>query len=596
MKKLFINKYVLFGIAFIFGGMAVWFLKPNNQLISKSDNQQTSTSNNQSISTSKIWTCSMHPQVRKKEAGDCPICGMELIPLESEESDLDPSAISMSPTAMQLAQVKTIIVKKGNAEKSIRLNGKVQADERLQYTQSSHIPGRIEKLKVNFVGEFVSQGQVIAHVYSPDLVTAQEELFEARKVQDIHPALFQSAKEKLKNWKLTDSQIEKILSSNQSMEHFPVLANVSGYVTQKMVKLGDYVKQGEPLYEITDLSKVWLLFDIYESDMEWIEKGDRIFYSIKSIPGESFKGTISYIDPVIDSKNRVAKARVEVDNSAFKLKPEMFASATVKSEISLAKNQIVVPKSAVMWTGKRSLVYVMEKSAQTVAFKMREVGLGAELGESYAIESGLKEGEEIAVKGTFSIDAAAQLAGKPSMMNPEGGQKVKGHDHGKGIAYEHNDPSTKKKTAVSEKTQKALIPLFQSYFQLKNALVADDLKGSKNAATEMGEKFDEINMDELKEETHTKWMDISKDLKFLIEQAEKGEDIEKVRANFFTISKRLINVTELFDPMGDTIYILHCPMANSNKGADWLSLKKEIRNPYFGASMLQCGEVKSIIK
>ncbi|MEX2380688.1 MAG: efflux RND transporter periplasmic adaptor subunit, partial [Vicingaceae bacterium] len=568
MKKLVINKYVLFGIAFILGAVAVWFLKP--------DNQKISTSENQSISTSEIWTCSMHPQVRKKEAGDCPICGMELIPLESEESNLDPEAISMSPTAMQLAQVQTMFVKKGSLEKNIRLNGKVQADERLQYTQSSHIPGRIEKLTVNFVGEFVSQGQVIAYVYSPDLVTAQEELFEAKKVQDTHPELLRSSKEKLKNWKLTDSQIEKILSSNQAIERFPILANVSGFVTQKLVKLGDYVKQGGPLYEITDLSKVWLLFDIYESDMEWIEKGDSVFYSIKSIPGETFRGEISYIDPVIDSKNRVAQARVEVKNSKLKLKPEMFASATVKSDLSSSKDQIVVPKTAVMWTGKRSLVYVMEKSPQTIAFKMREVRLGAELGERYVIESGLHEGEEIAVKGTFSIDAAAQLAGKPSMMNPEGGQKVSGHDHRKGMVYEHEDPSlSKEKIAVSEAAQKALASLYQSYFELKDALVADDIVGAKNAATQMGEGLDEVNMDEFKGEAHTKWMDISKDLKFLIEQAEKGEDIEKVRANFFTISKRLINVAELFDPMGDTIYVLHCPMANSNKGADWLSLEKE---------------------
>jgi len=588
MKKLFINKYALFASAFILGAVVVWFLKP--------DNQKISTSENQTISTSEIWTCSMHPQVRKKEAGDCPICGMELIPLEREESDLDPGAISMSPTAMQLAQVQTMVVKRGSIKKNIRLNGKVQADERLKYTQSSHIPGRVEKLLVNFVGEFVSQGQVIAYVYSPDLVTAQEELFEAKKVQDTHPELLRSSKEKLKNWKLTDQQIEKILSSNQPMESFPVLANVSGFVTQKMVKLGDYVKQGAPLYEITDLSKVWLLFDVYESDMEWVKKGDVISFTIQSISGETFRGKISYIDPVIDPKSHVAQARVEVKNSDLKLKPEMFASATVKSEISLAEDKLIVPKSAVMWTGKRSVVYVMEKSAQKIAFKMREVRLGPELGERYVIESGLDEGEEIAVKGTFSIDAAAQLAGKPSMMNPDGGQKVSGHDHGKGMVYEHEIPAhSTEKVAVSEAAQKALASLYESYFDMKDALVSDDFIGAKNAATQMGEELDEIDMNVFKGEAHIKWMELSKDLNFLLQQAEEGEDIEKLRANFFTISKRLIDAAETFDPMDDTIYILHCPMADSNNGADWLSLEKEIKNPYFGASMLKCGEVKSMI-
>src|SRR5210317_1899542 len=214
----------------------------------------------------KIWTCSMHPQIRKNEPGDCPICGMDLIPLESETNEVDPMAVSMSPTAMQLAQVQTMKVGRGNTNKSLRLTGKVQADERLLYTQSSHIPGRVEKLTVNFTGDFVKEGQIIAYIYSPDLVTAQEELFEA--------------KEKLKNWKLTDKQIDQILASEKTIEQFPILANVSGYVTQKRVNLGDYVKQGEALYEIADLSKVWVLFDVYESDMSWIKKGDAVSYTI----------------------------------------------------------------------------------------------------------------------------------------------------------------------------------------------------------------------------------------------------------------------------------------------------------------------------
>ena len=247
-----------------------------------------------------IWTCSMHPQIRQNEPGDCPLCGMDLIPLESTDGELDPMAVSMSPTAMQLAQVQTMVVNKGKADRSIRLNGKVQADERLLFTQPSQIPGRIEKLSVNFTGEFVSAGQVLANVYSPELVTAQEELFEAKKIKESQPALFNAAKEKLKNWKLTDKQIDQIIASNKTVEQFPILANVSGYVTKKMVNLGDYIRQGEALYEIADLSKVWLLFDVYESDMTWINKGDAVIYTVQSIPGKTFQGRISYIDPVIN--------------------------------------------------------------------------------------------------------------------------------------------------------------------------------------------------------------------------------------------------------------------------------------------------------
>ncbi|MEE4155641.1 MAG: efflux RND transporter periplasmic adaptor subunit, partial [Erythrobacter sp.] len=277
--------------------------------------------------TETIWTCSMHPQIRKDEPGDCPICGMDLIPLESDQNEeLDPMAVSMSATAMQLAQVQTLTVGKGSVTKSIQLNGKVQADERLLHTQSSHVSGRIEELAVTFTGDVVSKGQIIARLYSPELVTAQEELLEAQKIATTQPALFNAAKEKLKKWKLTDKQIDQVLTSGQAIESFPILADVSGYVTEKIVNLGDYVSQGEPIYQIADLSKVWVLFDVYETDMGLINKGDEVKYTIQSIPGKTFSGTISYIDPVIDPKTRVAKARVERSNADLLLKPEMFAS------------------------------------------------------------------------------------------------------------------------------------------------------------------------------------------------------------------------------------------------------------------------------
>ncbi|MBE0677344.1 MAG: efflux RND transporter periplasmic adaptor subunit, partial [Bacteroidales bacterium] len=350
------------------------------------------------------WTCSMHPQIRQNEPGDCPICGMDLIPLENDQnSEIDPMAIAMSPAAMQLANVSTALVGKTVPVKQVRLNGKVQTDERLLYSQSSHIPGRIEKLSVNFTGEFVNRGQTIASIYSPDLVTAQEELLEAQKIMETQPQLFNAAKEKLKNWKLSDIQIEEILKSGETEEEFQVQADVSGYVTRKMVNPGDYVRKGEAIYEIADLSKVWVLFDVYESDMTWIKKGDRVEFSIPSLPGESFKGIISYLDPVIDPKTRVAKARVEYNNSGGKLKPEMFVSGVVDARLTRKSNSLVVPKTAVMWTGKRSLVYIKSNSDMGVSFVMREVTLGPTLGDSYIIESGLQEGEEIAVSGTFSI-------------------------------------------------------------------------------------------------------------------------------------------------------------------------------------------------
>lgn len=547
--------------------------------------------------TETIWTCSMHPQIRKGEPGDCPICGMDLIPLESKDGELDPMAVSMSPTAMQLAQIQTMVVNKGKADKSIRLNGKVQADERLLSTQSSHIPGRIEKLSVNFTGEFVSAGQVLANVYSPELVTAQEELFEAKKIKETQPALFNAAKEKLKNWKLSDKQIDQIVKSNKTIEQFPILANVSGYVTKKMVNLGDYIKQGEALYEIADLSKVWVLFDVYESDMTWINKGDAVIYTVQSIPGKTFKGRISYIDPVINPKTRVAKARLEATNKGLMLKPEMFATGTIEAITNTGNASLIVPKTAVMWTGKRSVVYVMQMSAQGVSFVMREVTLGPELGESYVIEEGLQPGEEIAINGTFSIDAAAQLAGKPSMMNPEGGVAMTGHNHGGNTnSNMEKMPVSSKKTTLSEDAKKSLQPLFDNYFKLKDALASDDFEDAKASGVAMNNSLGKIDMNLFKGDAHSLWMQQSTALKPSLQHIEHLGDIKAIRGKFISISNLMIAIAESFAPLSTAIYIQNCPMADSNKGADWLSLDKEIQNPYFGESMLSCGENTKTIK
>lgn len=238
--------------------------------------------------------------------------------------------------------------------------------------------------------------------------------------------MFNSAKEKLKNWKLTDTQVEQILKAGTPKEEFAVQADVSGYVTEKMVNLGDYIRKGEAIYEIADLSKVWVLFDVYESEMPWIKKDDKVNFTVASLPGETFEGKITFLDPVIDPKTRVAKARVEVSNRGQTLKPEMFASGTVEATLPKKSDNVIVPKTAVMWTGTRSVVYVKNTTASGVSFMMRNVVLGPALGDSFIVESGLTAGEEIAVNGTFSIDAAAQLAGKPSMMNPEGGPAMTG--------------------------------------------------------------------------------------------------------------------------------------------------------------------------
>lgn len=546
------------------------------------------------------WTCSMHPHVRQNEPGDCPICGMELIPVGTDsEGDKNPREIKMSPTAMQLASVQTAIVAKKKPIKELRLSGKVQLDESTITSQTTHISGRIEKLLVNTTGEYVKKGQVIAFIYAPELVTAQKELIEAQKIASTSPQLFSAAKEKLKNWKLTDKQINAILTSGKTSENFPILSESNGIVLNKRVKKGDYVKQGTSLFEIANLSEVWILFDVYESNIPWIKLGDKIEFTVQSLPGKEFTGKVSFIDPIINPKTRVAQARVKVVNKGLELKPEMFVSGILNSLPKNEKEEIIIPKSAVMWTGKKSVVYIKSSDANGIGFVMRKIITGASLGDSIVVIEGLVEGEEIATNGTFSIDAAAQLAGKPSMMNPsaDGGVVMAGHNHGGNTTPNNSElQNYSKSIAVSMDVKQAIQPLFQSYLAIKNALVSDGFEKSIEEGRQYKSILNDINMSIFKGEAHNVWMRHGSVAKKSIYALTNSEDIETVRNHFVTLSNQMVMLAKIFDPTERTLYIQHCPMANQDNGADWISIEQEIKNPYFGASMLKCGEVKEELK
>ncbi|QIA08368.1 efflux RND transporter periplasmic adaptor subunit [Draconibacterium halophilum] len=542
------------------------------------------------------WTCSMHPQIRQGEPGDCPICGMDLIPLEEDQnSDIDPKAVSMSSTAMQLASIQTAVVGSSYPVKVVRLDGKVQQDERLVFSQSSHIPGRIEDLMVNFTGDYVQKGQVIASVYSPDLVTAQEELFQAQKIKESQPQLFEAAQEKLKNWKLTDEQINQILASEETVEIFDVQAEVSGYVIQKKVNTGDYVSRGEAIYEVADLSRVWVLFNVYESDLPWINKGDKVTFSMESLPGETFEGTIDYLDPVINPNTRVARARVVKSNPGLKLKPEMFVSGKVDAKLPQT-DAVVVPKTAVMWTGERSVVYVKLRTNQGVYFKMRKVNLGPALGESYIIEDGVQQGEEIAVNGTFSIDAAAQLAGKPSMMSPEGGSVSTGHNHGGMEMSEEANNAPIEQVEADPAFVNQLTDFYKAYLKMNEAFIETDAAKVSAEAKKALVALGKVEMGLLKGDTHMAWMDQLSVLKPTLENIANSENIEKQRLEYATFNLAFYKSMKMFGLNNDTAYYQYCPMANSDHGAYWFSAEKEIRNPYFGDMMLSCGETRETIK
>lgn len=416
MNKIMFNRYLHFGLFAIAGLFIGWLF------FHSSGNVEEKHEHIKQEEKSTIWTCAMHPQIRMSVPGKCPICGMDLIQLNQNNSGADSNAIHLTKDAAELANVLTSTVTFQKPVREVRLYGKIQADERLLQNQVAHIPGRIEKLMVNFTGETVINGQTLALIYSPELLTAQQELLEAARSKASHPEIYEAAKEKLHLWKLPDNQIAGIENSGKIQTNFEVVSNSSGIVTARRVNTGDYVSQGTILYDLADLSSVWVMFDAYESDLPFLGTGDKLTFTVQAIPGKTYTGKIIFIDPVVDPVTRVSKVRIEVSNQSGKLKPGMFATGTVQANLSEFNDKLVIPRSAVLWTGKRSIVYVKQPGSDEPVFNIREIELGLALGGSYIVAGGLTEGEEIVTRGAFSVDAAAQLEGKPSMMNSTEGQ------------------------------------------------------------------------------------------------------------------------------------------------------------------------------
>lgn len=417
-------------ISFTLGAVLV---NTNAKPAKKAANTESHEGHDHEQEKSTTWTCSMHPQIKQDKPGQCPICAMDLIPLESMDKgggDANPDELVMTESATKLAELQTSVIQAGSPEKTLYMQGKVAADERKIAQITSRFAGRIEKLKINFTGQFVEKGKPLATLYSPDLLAAQQELIQAAKVKDQHPRLYQSAKAKLKLWDLTEKQITQIEQQQAPEPYFEVLAPIGGIVMKRHVATGAYVKQGSPLFEVANLSSVWVLFDAYESDLPWVQKGDKVTFTLEALPGKTFKTAIAYIDPFLQARERVTKLRAEVPNKQGHLKPGMFVNSKIFGALEGEENPLLIPKSAVLWTGKRAVVYVKVPNREMPSFLYREITLGAEAGDYYVVANGLEAGEEVVTNGVFKVDAAAQLQGLPSMMNAQGGKTLTGHDHG----------------------------------------------------------------------------------------------------------------------------------------------------------------------
>lgn len=373
----------------------------------------------------------MHPQVKQDHPGKCPICGMDLVPMQGSSSqsadmkgmgdmsDMPSDEIMLSDEAMALANIQTQVVGKGKAMNEVRLFGKIQPDERLEQVQSAYVDGRVEKLYINAVGDRVGKGQTLAVIYSPALYAAEQELVQAMSypIAAQRKALVDAAVEKLELLQIDRAQINRVMATKKASPYVSLKANTSGTVTEKQIEQGDYVKQGQPLLKIANLSRVWAVFQAYEGDLPFVHQGATMKFTSEAMPGKTFTGKVSFIDPVLDDKSRTAGVRVVMSNPGGIFKPQMIVSGYAAANMKGYEDDIVVPKSAVLWTGKRSMVYVKDEGYDQPTFALREVTLGPSLPDAYVITDGLAEGEEIVTNGAFAVDASAQLEGKRSMMN-----------------------------------------------------------------------------------------------------------------------------------------------------------------------------------
>lgn len=368
-----------------------------------------------------VWTCSMDPQVKQPGPGKCPKCGMDLIKMEkgmTPTSDIDPDAVMFSDEAMALANIETTVVGTPEGQKEIRLFGKIEPDQRLQQSQSAYVAGRIERLAINAVGDHVGKGQTLAVIYSPELYTAEQELVSALGTGQ--QVLVDAATEKLRLLNIPQSQIDEVIRSGKASPYVQLKANTSGTVVKKLIEQGDYVRQGQSLLQIANLSRVWAVFQAYETDLPFIHRGQQLQFTAEALPGETFTGRVTFIDPILNGQTRTAGVRVEMANGGGRFKPEMLLVGNVAASMQkYADEGVIIPKSAVLWTGRRSVVYVKDDVEEQPTFLLRQVTLGPSLPDGYVVLDGLAEGEEIVTNGVFAIDAAAQLDGKRSMMNQE---------------------------------------------------------------------------------------------------------------------------------------------------------------------------------
>jgi len=581
----------------------------------------------------QVYTCSMHPSVRLEDPdAKCPICFMDLIPVTNDGGA--PGAerrLALDASAVAAARIRTTKATRFFPEAEVRLYGKITEDETRVARLTAYVPGRIERLFVNYVGVPVNRGEHVADLYSPELLTAFAEVREAarsaREAQNMSPVVrsssqevLRSAREKLRLLGVDRETIAAAERGEHDRDRFTITAPIGGVVTELQVREGDYVDTGEVIATVADLDRLWVDLEAYESQLARLAWGQAATFTVEAHPGEVFEGRIAFIEPVVDQQTRTAAVRIAVDDSERRLKPGMFATATVRTRIdasgavltdelagrwvapmhptvvrdepgtcevcgmdlvraeslgivadpTTATPPLVIPRSAVLFTGERSIVYVQVPDTEMPTFEAREVRIGPRAGDFVTVREGLEAGDEVVTHGAFRIDSDMQIAAKPSMMMPRDG----------------GDPE---QPDVPEAFVASLDPVYEAYLALQEALADDDVEAARAAAATMDEAVEGVRSAMLVGAPLSDWRRLRAGLR--IEAADT--DIEALRSDFYALSQTLISLQDRFGHTLDReLVVAWCPMALDDQGAPWIQSGRTIDNPYFGSMMLRCGEVR----
>lgn len=547
-----------------------------------SNNNSTSNQKSDSTESTGSWTCSMHPKVQSEGEGKCPLCAMDLVYVSNQNTTLSQSQFKMSEEAIALANIETFTIGSNVDENSsTTLSGKIITNTKTDGIQTSIFTGRIEKLYTNYVGKKVYKGQKIGVIYSPELIPAQDEFLNSVKYRKTHERLFIAARNSDGLWKVPDALIDSIISTGKTIETFPIYADVSGTITEVIAREGDFYKEGDAIFKTSDLRKVWAVFDCYESQLNDLKVGDDIQVSVKGLSQNLIKAKIDFIEPIMDELSRTVNIRVVLDNKNGTLKPGMFVTAQLDTKKS--NNQLInIPKSAVLWTGTRSVVYVKPYKNQPI-FEMTEVTLGNRIGDYYEVLDGVSNGDIVVANGAFTVDATAELGGKKSMMSMSKNEPM---------MIRHNDEKDLKEKVttfnLSAQSEGDFRALLKYYIDLKDALIKSDFAGSSKAT----KVFD----DEVK-----KLLSLAKNddkalhtIKRNLNKISNAKTLENQRKAFKPLSDYLISIFSQIKTLDSKVFVQHCDCVDDFTGGSWLSLDSKVLNPYFGDAMLNCGRVEKV--